>query len=111
MTDSFKPKSEKIHISSSLAPKVMYVTLVVPEVGCVIFAKNWGLLIEKTRILSVDATRTLLEEADHKNQDIELASSGGRFITRRISRERVSRMLSFEESTVAMYAPFGLGTV
>ena len=61
-------------------------------------------------MFSVDATRSRVEEADHKNQDIELESSGGRVITRRISRERVSRMLSLEESMVAMYAPSGLGT-
>jgi hypothetical protein len=61
-------------------------------------------------MLSVDATRIRVEEADHKNQDMELESSGGRVITRRVSRVRVSRMLRLEESMVAMYAPSGLGT-
>jgi len=62
-------------------------------------------------MLSVEETRTRVDEADHKNQDIEFESSGGRVITRRISRVRVSRILTLVESMVAMYAPSGLGTV
>lgn len=60
-------------------------------------------------MLSVDASKIRVDEADHRNQEMEHKSSGGRVTTRKVSRERVSRMLSLEESIVAMYAPSGLG--
>jgi hypothetical protein len=49
------------------------------------------------------------EDSDHKNQEIEAANSGGRGITRVISRDRVARMLSLQGRIVAMCAPSGLG--
>lgn len=60
-------------------------------------------------MLSVEATRIRFEDSDHKNHEIDVASSGGRDITRIISRERVARMLSLEGRIVAIYSPFGLG--
>ena len=60
-------------------------------------------------MFSADATSSRFEDFDHRNHDIEEASSGGRFITCVISRDRVSRMLSFEGKRVAINAPFGLG--
>jgi len=107
--DNFNPKSENTRTSSSFVPNATNVTLVVPEVGFVMFAENWGLLVEKTRILSEDPTSIRLDDSDHKNHETEAASSGGRDITREISRDRVARMLSLEGRTVAMYAPSGLG--
>ena len=61
-------------------------------------------------MLSWDPTSTRFDDADHRNQEIEAANSGGRAITRTISRERVSRMLNVEGKIVAMYAPSGLGS-
>jgi hypothetical protein len=107
--DNFSPKSENTSISSSFDPNATNVTLVVPEVGLVMLAENWGFMVEKTRILSEDPTSIRLEDSDHKNQETEAASSGGRDITRIISRDRVARMLSLEGRTVAMYTPSGLG--
>jgi hypothetical protein len=107
--DSFKPKSENTRISSSFAPNDTKVTLVVPEVGCAMLAEKLGFVVEKTRILSEDPTSIRFDDSDHKNQEIEAASSDGRDITRVISRERVVRMLSLEGRIVAMYAPSGLG--
>jgi hypothetical protein len=75
----------------------------------VMFAENWEFVVEKTRILSEDPTSIRFEDSDHKNHETEAASSGGRDITRVISRDRVVRMLSLEGRTVAMYAPSGLG--
>jgi hypothetical protein len=40
ITDSFSPNSENTHISSSVEPNATNATFVVPEVGCVILAKN-----------------------------------------------------------------------
>ena len=40
---------------------------------------------------------------------MDAAISGGRDITRNISRERVSRILSLDGWIVAIKAPFGLG--
>lgn len=60
-------------------------------------------------MLSVEATRRRFEDSDHRNQCTDAATSGGRDITRAISRDRVSRMLILEGRMVAMYAPFGLG--
>lgn len=60
-------------------------------------------------MFSADAKSIFSEFVDHENHSIEVASSGGRDITRVISRERVARMLSLEGRTVAMYAPSGLG--
>ncbi len=60
-------------------------------------------------MISTEATSTRLDDSDHKNHDMEAARSGGRDITRRISSERVSRMLNCEGRIVAMYAPLGLG--
>src|SRR5450756_1055895 len=73
------------------------------------FAEKLGLTVEKTRMLSEEPTSIRFEDSDHKNQEIEDTSSGGREITRVISRDRVARMLSLEGRTVAMYAPSGLG--
>ena len=81
----------------------------VPDVGFVIVAEKLGFVVEYTRILSDEPTSTRLEDSDHKNQEIEAASSDGRDITRVISRDRVARMLSLEGRTVAMNAPSGLG--
>lgn len=81
----------------------------VPDVGFVITAENWVLLIESTRISCVEATRIRSDEGDHRNQFIEAESSEGREMTREMSRERVSLMLSLEGKMVAMFAPFGLG--
>ncbi len=72
-------------------------------------AEKEGFVVEKTRILSEEPTRIRVDDSDQKNQEIEAASSGGRDITRVISRDRVARMLSLEGRTVAMYAPSGLG--
>jgi hypothetical protein len=64
---------------------------------------------EKTRISCAAASSSLLEEFDHKNQFIDAASSEGSDITRVVSSDRVSRMLSLEGKIVAIYAPSGLG--
>jgi hypothetical protein len=109
MIDNFSPKSENTRISSSFDPNATKVTLVVPEVGFVMLAEKEGFVVEKTRILSEEPTRIRVDDSDQKNQEIEAASSGGRDITRVISRDRVARMLSLEGRTVAMYAPSGLG--
>lgn len=68
-------------------------------------------MVEYTRMVSGDATRMRVEDADHRNHDIELARSGGRVTTRVVSRERVLRMVSFEVRMVAMDEPSGLGIV
>jgi hypothetical protein len=60
-------------------------------------------------MISGEPRRTRAEEGDHRNQEIEAASSGGRDITRRFCRERVDRMLSCDGRIVAMNAPSGLG--
>ena len=60
-------------------------------------------------MLSVDATRIRFDDFDHENHDTAAASSGGREIRRIISRERVARIVSFEERIAAIYAPLGLG--
>src|SRR5882724_5339951 len=73
-------------------------------------ADKLGFDVEKTRILSAEPTTIRFDDSDHKNQEMEDASSGGRDITRVISRDRVVRMLSLEGRTVAMYAPSGLGS-
>lgn len=83
--------------------------MVVPEVGWDILAAKLGFVVEKTRILSDDPRSIRFDDSDHRNQEIDAASSGGRDITRMISRDRVARMLSFEGRMVAMYAPLGLG--
>jgi hypothetical protein len=49
------------------------------------------------------------EDSDQRNQCTDAATSGGRDITRIISNDRVSRMLSLDGRIVAMYVPFGLG--
>jgi len=108
-TESFSPNSENTHTSSSVAPNDTNTAFVVPEVGFVIVAENWLVVGEKTRISYADARSILLEEADHKNQFTDAASSGGSDTTRVVSRERVSRILSLEGKMVAMNAPFGLG--
>lgn len=72
-------------------------------------AEKRVLVIEKTRISYADAIRSLVDDADHRNQFTDAASSAGRDITRVVSRERVSRMLSLEGKTVAICAPSGLG--
>jgi hypothetical protein len=69
-----------------------------------------GFCVENTRILSKAPTSIRFEDSDHKNQEIEDASSGGRDITRVISRDRVARMLSLEGRMVAINAPSGLGS-
>lgn len=61
------------------------------------------------RIVSMEARRIRLESNDHRNHFIEVEKSVGIVIVRRISSDCVSRMLSFEGRTVAMYAPLGLG--
>jgi hypothetical protein len=50
-----------------------------------------------------------LDDGDHRNHCIEEAISVGSVITRKISRERVERRITFELSIVAIYAPSGLG--
>lgn len=73
-------------------------------------AEKLGFCVENTRILSEEPTSIRFEDSDHKNQEIEDASSGGRDITRVISRDRVARILSLEGKTVAINAPSGLGS-
>lgn len=45
-TVSFKPKSAKTRISSSVAPKLIDVILAVPDVGLQIFAANCWFVVE-----------------------------------------------------------------
>ena len=73
------------------------------------FAENCKLVGEYTRMISEDATRSRFDDLDHRNHDIEEASSGGRDMTRVTSRDRVSRMLILAGKSVAINAPFGLG--
>jgi hypothetical protein len=73
-------------------------------------AEKLGFCVENTRILSKEPTSIRFEDSDHKNQEVEDASSGGRDITRVISRDRVARMLSLEGRMVAINAPSGLGS-
>lgn len=107
--ESFNPNSENTQTSSSVAPKQTKATCVVPEVGCVILAVKSEFL-EYTRTLSVDPISMRSDDLDHKNQWIDTASSGGRDITRDISKLRVSLMVSFEGMMVAMQEPSGLGS-
>jgi hypothetical protein len=72
-------------------------------------AENWGFVTEKTRISAAEATRIAVDDADQRNQFTDAASSGGRDMTRIISRERVARTLSLAGRIVAMYSPLGLG--
>ena len=60
-------------------------------------------------MLSVEASRIRLDVSDHRNQCTDAATSGGREITRVISKDRVSRILSLEGRIVAINAPSGLG--
>ena len=57
----------------------------------------------------MDASRIRVDDSDQRNQVMEAASSEGRDTMCAISRERVVRILSFEERMVAMNAPSGLG--
>lgn len=107
--DSFNPNSENTQTSSSVAPKHTKAIFVVPEVGCVILAANWGSAAEKTRMLSVEAIKTRFDDSDHRNQCTDAATSGGSDMTREISKVRVFRILSLDGRIVAMEAPFGLG--
>lgn len=100
--ESFSPNSENTHTSSSVAPNTTNTAFVEPEVGFDMTAENWLSRMEYTRISYADANNILLEDADHRNQLIDAASSDGSDMTRAISRERVSRMLSLEGKTVAM---------
>jgi hypothetical protein len=103
---NFRPNSEKMQTSSSLAPKDIDVTLVVSEVGFVMTAENW-LFVEYTRIVSPDERSTLLDDSDHNSDCVE--NDAGKGMTRVVSRDRVARRVSFEGRIVAMYAPSGLG--
>lgn len=76
----------------------------------VIVPLNCALTVEKTRMESPAEIRTRLDELDHKKNCMLDVKSAGRAITRTISRERVPRMVSFDGSAVAMYAPSGLGS-
>lgn len=105
--ESFSPKSKKTSMSSSLFPNAIDVILVSPDVGFVMLAENWGFEVEYIRRFSAEPTSIRHDDGDQRNQ--EATSSGGRVTTRVISRERVSRMLSFEGKRVAMNAPSGLG--
>jgi hypothetical protein len=72
-------------------------------------AAKLGFVVVTIRI-SCDEPRSMrFDDSDHRNQEIEDASSGGRDMTRVISRDRVARMLSLDRRMVAMYAPSGLG--
>jgi hypothetical protein len=53
--------------------------------------------------------RILFDEGDQRNHCVDEVISAGSAMTRKISRERVERRISFELRTVAMYAPSGLG--
>jgi hypothetical protein len=55
------------------------------------------------------AMRMRLESSDHRDHDIDDASSGGIVMVRTISSERVDRMMSFVGRMMARNAPFGLG--
>jgi len=101
-TESFRPNSENAQTSLSVAPNDTKTGFVVPEVGFVMVAENWESVIEKTLISAADAISIRLDDADHRNQFIEAASSGGREITRVISSDHVSLMLSLEGKMVAM---------
>ena len=46
MTDNLSPNSAKTHISSSVDPKDANTTLVLPDVGLVIFAEKCELVME-----------------------------------------------------------------
>lgn len=59
--------------------------------------------------MSAEARSIRVEDADHRNHEIDDASSGGRDITRVTSKERVARILSLEGRIVAMCVPSGLG--
>ena len=110
ITDSFSPNSENTYISSSVEPNATNATFVVPDVGCVMLAENCESVGEKTRMLSVEASKMRFEDSDHTNQCMDATTSGGSDITRVTSNDRVSRMLSLDGRTVAMNAPFGLGS-
>lgn len=59
---------------------------------------------------SAEAISMRLEEGDHRNDVTDAAvSSDGSDMARVISRERVSRILSFDGRIVAIYSPLGLG--
>jgi hypothetical protein len=106
---SFKPNSVKTHTSSSEPPKQIKVVFVVPEVGLVIVAEKRWSTGEKMRIVSADATNTRFEDDDHKNDIVEVVSSGASVMARATSRERVSLMINFDGRIVAICVPFGLG--
>lgn len=60
-------------------------------------------------MLSAEATRTRVDDGDHKNHVTDAASSGGSAMTRVVWRELVERIVSPDGRTVAMCAPLGLG--
>lgn len=95
--------------SSHVAPNAMHVTLAGTDVGFVIVATNCDLTGEKIRIVSAEASSIRLESDDQINRCVAVVKSADNVITRSISSERVSRILSFDGSMVAMYAPSGLG--
>ena len=100
--DSFKPNSENAQTSLSVAPNDTCTGFVVPEVGFVTVAEHWAFLGEYARISAAEAMSIFCDDADHRNHLTEAANSGGRDITRMISRDRVSLMLSLEGKMVAM---------
>jgi hypothetical protein len=108
-TETLSPNSENTRISSSFAPNATYVILVVPDVGCAMLAEKEGLSGEKTRMCSWELRRRRWEEGDQRKLVIWAVSSGGRGMTRVVSRERVVRRVSLEGRRVAMNAPSGLG--
>ena len=105
----FNPKSANTITSSHVAPNAMQVTLAGTDVGFVIVAINWLLVGENTRIVSVDASKIRLESGDQRKYCIGVDKSAGSVTARRMSNDRVSRMISFDDRTVAIYVPLGLG--